>query len=108
MSPAQPITGASAAAERSVRIEAWRSVDAALRLRAATYERARDLPRLLALLPHEIGSDSLVWSRLESALKRERNLGQAGHWAYDLGRHFALRVAYEAERARASPRKAEP
>ena len=98
---------AAAAAIRNCRIEAWRSVNAALRIRGDAYDRHRDLPTLLPLLPGEIDMDCLVLSRLERALKRERNLGRAGHWAYDLGRHFALRAAYDAEKSRIADNKNE-
>ena len=40
-------------------------------------------------------------ARLKSALRSQRQLGKAGHWSYDLNRHFGLLQALKAERARA-------
>ena len=67
-----------------------------------TYDRARDLPRLLALWPHEIedagltGTTALV-EKIRAALRQERTRGRAGHWCYDLNRHRALLGCYRAE-----------
>jgi hypothetical protein len=75
------------------------------------YDRARDLPRLLALWPHEIddcsptGRAHLI-SVLQRALRRERQRGLDGHWAYDLARHRALLAAALAEHA--EPRRHRP
>lgn len=66
------------------------------------YDRARDLPRLLALWPHEIddgglaGTTALV-EKIRSALRQERVRGRSGHWCYDLNRHRALLGCYRAE-----------
>ena len=38
--------------------------------------------------------------RLARALRRERSLGAAGHWSYDLNRHIALLQAWRAETQR--------
>lgn len=70
---------------------------------AAAYCRARDLPKLLALWPHELEDESeagrvAILRRLEKALRAERRRALAGHWAYDLNRHLALIAAYKAER----------
>ena len=86
---------------RAARIGAWRAVDARIAAGVRSYDRARDLPRLLPLLPGEIDDCAGVIDRLDKALKRERALGQRGHWAYDLSRHFALKAALTAERAAA-------
>jgi hypothetical protein len=40
-----------------------------------------------------------VLYRLARALRGERARGRAGHWTYDLDRHFGLIEAYRAERA---------
>lgn len=66
------------------------------------YDRARDLPRLIALWPHEIDAASpaahaRLLAKLRKALRGERQRGLAGHWAYDLARHAQLLRAYRAE-----------
>jgi len=69
---------------------------------AGSYNRARDLPALLALWPSELmdftqaGTGKII-SRLQRALRAERARGMSGHWAYDLQRHIALVRAYKAE-----------
>jgi hypothetical protein len=75
---------------------------------AATYDRRRHLPRLVALMPGEIEARDprtrrAILARLARALRAERNRGRAGHWTYDLNRHIALKQAYLAERAALTP-----
>ena len=70
----------------------------------APYVRARDLPRLLPVWPDEIADTSdagrlRLLIKLQSQLRRERQRGLAGHWAYDLARHRQLLIAYRAELA---------
>ncbi len=70
----------------------------------AGYQRARDLPKLLPLWPHEIEVASVseharLLARMRRALRIERQRGIAGHWAYDLARHAQLLRAYRAEAA---------
>jgi hypothetical protein len=72
--------------------------------RNTRYLRARDLPRLLPLWPHEIETSSasehaVLLARMRRALRIERQRGLAGHWAYDLARHAQLLRAYRAETA---------
>lgn len=72
---------------------------------ANSYQRARDLPRLLPLWPREIADYSLAGTRrivagLRKAMRAERRRGLAGQWSYDLSRHMALATALKAERAR--------
>ena len=69
---------------------------------AHSYDRRRDLPRLLPLWPHEIEASSLgeharLLARMRRALRIERQRGRGGHWAYDLARHAQLLRAYRAE-----------
>ena len=69
-----------------------------------TYDRARDLPRLLPLWPSEIADQSVpgrehIVQRMRRALRQERCRGLAGHWTYDLARHAALLRAYKHELA---------
>jgi hypothetical protein len=71
---------------------------------AAGYQRARDLPKLLPLWPHEMvvagaGDHARLLARMRRALRIERQRGIAGHWAYDLARHAQLLSAYRAETA---------
>ena len=83
----------------------------------AAYLRSRDLPKLIALWPHELDDESQegmfhVLAKLRRALRAERSrVSQvilAGHWSYDLNRHLGLLSAYKGELAalRASRRKA--
>jgi hypothetical protein len=70
--------------------------------REARYDRARDLPRLLALWPAELvdtsrAARSRVVARLRAALRAERRRGVGGHWTYDLMRHAQLIAAYRYE-----------
>ncbi len=74
---------------------------------AAAYARARDLPKLIALWPHELEDHSQegtlrVLAKLRRALRAERRRGLAGHWSYDLNRHLGLLSAYKGELARLS------
>jgi hypothetical protein len=71
----------------------------------ALYERARCLPRVLPIMPGECSGPEPATTRdivrrLADALRRERRLGRAGHWTYDLNRHIALSQAWRAERDR--------
>lgn len=71
---------------------------------AAVYSRARDLPRLIALWPHELEDESLegrriILAKLRRALRAERRRALAGHWSYDLNRHLGLLSAYKGELA---------
>lgn len=66
------------------------------------YLRARDLPRLIALWPHELADQSpkgslLILSKLRRALRAERRRALAGHWSYELNRNLGLMTAYKAE-----------
>jgi hypothetical protein len=70
----------------------------------AAYTRARDLPRLIALWPHELEDESLegrrlILAKLRRALRAERCRALAGHWSYDLNRHLGLLSAYKGELA---------
>ena len=70
-----------------------------------SYDRDRDLPRLIAVWPHELGPDQsidgpAILRKLQAALRAERQRGLAGHWTYDLARHSQLVAAYRAERQR--------
>lgn len=67
------------------------------------YQRTRDLPKLVALWPSELGDGSpagreKILAKLRQALRAERRRGQAGHWTYDLVRHAQLVAAYNAEK----------
>jgi hypothetical protein len=69
---------------------------------AALYERAKNLCRVLPLMPGECQgpepeTTQRIVNRLADALRRERSLGRAGHWTYDLNRHIALAQAWKAE-----------
>jgi len=69
----------------------------------ASYDRNRDLPRLLMLWPDEVRTLTMrdqprLIDRLARALRAERQRGHARHWSYDLSRHAALLRAYRAEK----------
>jgi hypothetical protein len=71
---------------------------------AATYSRARDLPKLFALPPDEIEDDGAcaterIIARLVARVRAQALLGRRRHWSYDLNRHLALLAALKAERA---------
>ena len=71
---------------------------------ATAYVRSRDLPRLLALWPHEIedpseGGRLHLLAKLRRALRAERRRPRSGHWSYDLNRHLGLLSAYKGELA---------
>lgn len=79
------------------------AVSAVIETGAAHYERARMLPRLIAVDPALVadtgaGATRQVLARLEGALREQRQLGRAGHWRYDLNRHIGLTQARLAER----------
>jgi len=68
------------------------------------YVRSRDLPRLLALWPHELEDESErgrlnLLTKLRRALRTERRRARAAHWSYDLNRHLGLLSAYKGELA---------
>ena len=72
---------------------------------AERYERNRHLDRMIggySSIWRDAGSDSAAAiARLKRALRSQRQLGRAGHWSYDLNRHFGLLQALKAEIARA-------
>ena len=77
---------------------------------AAAYARARDLPKLIALWPHELDDQSpegcrRILAKLRRALRAERRRALSGHWSYDLNRHLGLLSAYKGEMAWLSRRK---
>lgn len=82
------------------------------RPRAVSYDRSRDLPRLVALWPRELADTTLEGHErlvkvLWRALRIERRLGLAGHFSYDLGRHRALLAATRHEEQALARRRAE-
>jgi hypothetical protein len=69
------------------------------------YDRSKVLPRLLPVTRRELTDNNpetlaCLRRKIASALRRERALGRAGHWTYDLTRHAALLQAQRAEAAR--------
>lgn len=80
---------------------------------AAAYQRQRDLPKLIALWPHELDDHSpagcgRVLAKLRSALRAERRRALSGHWSYDLNRHLGLISAYKGELAGLNRREVQP
>ena len=68
-----------------------------------SYDRHRDLPRLLRLWPNQIASltkrdQNWLVERLGQVLRAERQRGLTRHWSYDLSRHAAVLTAYKCER----------
>jgi hypothetical protein len=81
------------------------TVTAAVRAGVKSYDRARDLPRLIhadpfSPIPEDAEGTAAIVARLERALRAERNRARSGHWTYDLNRHIALRQAFLAETER--------
>ena len=71
---------------------------------AGRYDPDRHLGRLLGghgIWSPPAGDPAQTIARLKRALRSQRQLGKAGHWSYDLNRHFGLLQALKAERARA-------
>ena len=77
---------------------------------AGRYDGSRHLERLL-------GGGGEIWrgaasdpaasiARLKRALRSQRQLGRAGHWSYDLNRHFGLLQARNQAIATAGDRNA--
>jgi len=96
-----------------MRTRARSAVEADVARGVALYERSRHLPRVLPLMAGhcdgpEPDTTRLIVRRLAQELRRERRLGRAGHWTYDLNRHMALTQAWkaESEALRATPRRA--
>ncbi len=76
----------------------------AVRPERRRYCRERDLPGLIGVWPAEIsdpvrGCPSRIVPAIRAALRRERQRGQSGHWAYDINRHMALKQALDEELA---------
>ncbi len=72
--------------------------------RPSRYDRAWDLPRLLAVWPRDLEDLSIpgrerMLARLKQALRAERQRGVAGHWTYDVSRHAQLIAAFRVEAA---------
>ncbi|MFN3889009.1 MAG: hypothetical protein ACK4MV_01335 [Beijerinckiaceae bacterium] len=87
---------------REMRRRARAGLEADVSSGAALYERTRNLPRVLPLMAGECAgpepeTTARIVRRLADALRRERRLGRAGHWTYDLNRHIALAQAWKAE-----------
>lgn len=69
-----------------------------------TYDRTRDLPKLMAILDPRKLDDTIEARRkllkaIKIALRIERRLGLQGHFSYDLPRHRALLDASKHEEA---------
>ena len=67
-----------------------------------TYDRVKDLPRLLRMWPSDVlklGEEDRgpLVERLRLMLRDERRRGLNRHWSYNLTRHAALLRAYRAE-----------
>ncbi len=69
-----------------------------------TYDRARDLPRLMPVWAEtladqsEAGCRTLI-ARIDACANRMRLAGLAGDWAYSLPQHRQLMLALDHERA---------
>lgn len=71
---------------------------------AARYDPDRHIDRLLGgqgIWSPAAEDPARTIARLKRSLRSQRQLGRAGHWSYDLNRHFGLLQALKAERARA-------
>ena len=77
---------------------------------AASYRRARDLPKLMALAPEALEDDSIetaaaIVTRLSALARAQHRLGRRRHWSYDMNRHLAVLIALKAERAHLAHRR---
>lgn len=84
----------------TVRIRALRYATGGLP--TTSYDRQRDLPRLLPLLAEEVHAATIderrrLVSLLRRALRAERMRAHAWHWTYSPSRHAALLRATRAE-----------
>jgi hypothetical protein len=84
---------------------AARAIGVTIRAGAEAYDRIRDLPKLTRIDGRLCATDdtdmaALIVTRLQHALRAERNRARSGHWTYDLNRHIALAQAYRAESGR--------
>jgi hypothetical protein len=71
---------------------------------AASYVRARDLPKLFGLSPDHFADASVagterIVTKLVALARAQHRLGRRRHWSYDLNRHLAVLTALKAERA---------
>jgi hypothetical protein len=78
------------------------AIETSVKAGAAHYDRSRHLPALIGIDPGVLSGagampKSAILARLKRALRAERQRARAGHWAYDLNRHIALRQALIAE-----------
>jgi hypothetical protein len=78
------------------------AITATVEAGVAHYDRARHLPGLIGIEPGVLSdgeaiSKEAILARLKQALGAEVQRAKAGHWAYDLNRHIALRQALIAE-----------
>lgn len=70
---------------------------------AKNYVRARDLHRLIAIMPDD--DDEAIVYRLKHALNAYRVLGLRRHWSYEPSHHIALASALKAEQAALAHKK---
>jgi Family of unknown function (DUF6477) len=80
--------------------------------KVATYDRARDLPRLLPLWPEQIADKTLtgtaqIVSMLDRACNREAQRGRSNDWTYSPARHRQMMAALKHERSALAQRAAE-
>ena len=67
-----------------------------------SYDRQKDLPRLIAIWPSLLEDDTQEASRkiiekIQKALQTERRKSKTGHWSYNLTKHIGLLTALKAE-----------
>lgn len=63
------------------------------------YQRQRDLPQLLGLMPYEFGNKANILQRLEAALAKQRRAARQGRGTYSMSRHMLLIEALKTEKA---------
>jgi hypothetical protein len=79
-----------------------KAIETSVKAGVGHYERARHLPGLIGIDPGALSDGGAmpkkaILARLKLALRTERRRAKAGHWAYDLNRHIALRQALMVE-----------
>ncbi len=76
--------------------------DQTIPFNALTYDRQKDLPRLIAIWPSQIKDDTQtgthkIIDKIQRALQVERRKAKSSHWSYNLTKHIGLLTALKAE-----------
>jgi hypothetical protein len=90
--------------DATIRIQAWRAVDATLEAGVRHYARPIHLPALLRIWPADLDGEepmmtAAILARLRKALQQQRRKARQHRFGtgYDVNRHIALLQAWRAE-----------